>query len=143
MVALFKVLNSCHDLFIGGILAGSLQLLSQLSQLSSMGRIVIHHIAHQRVELRHGCTMGMLMVMMVLVVVVVMLVGMPLLVEMLMGMGMLVIVLMAVVMLMGVSVTVVGVLMGMGMEVAVHVFHSEVLSLSIVCSSESAAIFTA
>ena len=140
-IALFKILNRSHNLLAGGILAGSLQLLSQLHQFTGMCGVVIHHVAHQSLQLRHGCAVlvvivvMMVMVMMIVIMVmlmtvgmlmiVVMLVNMSLIMQMLMGMRMLMTVLVGVVVLVRMGMSTVAMLVDMGMIVAVgvHMFH--------------------
>ena len=107
-VALLEIGHRCHDLLVGGMTAGLLQLHCQVSQLLGMGSVVTHHIFHQRNQFVHR-RMGVIMFVTVLMQVIVA-------VRMLMGVGMFV------VMFMSVSVTVVGVLVRMCVGVLVVMF---------------------
>ena len=58
-IALLKIGHGGQDLLVGGMVAGSLELLGKLGQFPGMGTIVIHHVLNQCLQLLHG---GMLKV---------------------------------------------------------------------------------
>ena len=126
-IALFEIGNSGHDLLIGGVAAGLLQLNGQVGQLLGMGGVVAHHVLHQSNQLLHG---GVLALALAAAAAAGTAVGMGVLValvmEMLVGVGMCVIVVMLMGMLVGVGNTVMGVLMGMGVAVLVVVSAANV-----------------
>ena len=118
-IALLEVGNRSHDLLVSGVVAGLVDLLSQLSQFSGMGSVVGDHVLHQSGQLFHGGMLtaaltAMAMAAAVMGVVVGVIVAMAVLVQMLVLMGMDMIVGMCVIMRMGMGNTVVGVLVGMG-----------------------------
>ena len=121
-IALFKVGNCSHNLLVSGILAGFLQLDSQVGQLFSVGSVVICHIGHQCHQLLHGSVLTAgLAAFTAAGAVVAVIVMMMRIVEVVVGVGMGVTVFVVVAMLVAVGNTVVGVLVGMAMGMAVAV----------------------
>ena len=69
-VALVEAGNGIHDLMVGSMATGFVQLHRQIGQLPGMGSVMTDHVLHQRHQLFHG-SMGVLMVMMFLIMMVV------------------------------------------------------------------------
>ena len=119
-IALLKIGNGGHNLLIGGVAAGLLQLDGQISQFPGMGGVVACHVLHQSHQLLHGSVLALAAAgSTARAAVMGMGVGMVMIVQMVMGMGVLVVVGMGVAVLMGVGDTVMGVLVGVGMGMLV------------------------
>ena len=117
-VTLLEIGNRRHDLLIGNMAAGLLQLHCQIRQFLGVGSVVAHHVFHQSQQLLHGRMLaGGMAVAAVTLAVMAVVMGMALAVEMVVVMGMDMVMGMLVGMLMGVGMTVMGMLMGMGMAV--------------------------
>ena len=54
-VTLIEAGNSIHDLVIGSMAAGFIQLHRQIGQFLGVGSIVSNHVLHQSQQLVHGC----------------------------------------------------------------------------------------
>ena len=89
-ISLLEAGNCIHDLMIGSVASGFVQLHSQIRQFLGMGSIVTHHILHQSHQFVHG-RMGMVVSLTVFVEVIVvmgMLMGVGVFVMVFVGVGM-------------------------------------------------------
>ena len=138
-IAVGEQAYSLHDLVIGGVLTGMLDLVCQLLQLMGMGGVVAGHVLHQGQQLLHRLALAMRMVMMLVLMGVGVLMGMG--VGLAIGMGVLVAVDMGMLMVVGMVVIFrvgMGVLMllnalvGMGGVVVVMIVNVFVVIVKVV-----------
>ena len=113
-VTLLEIGNRRHDLLIGNMAAGLLQLHCQIRQFLGVGSVVAHHVFHQSQQLLHGRMLagGMAMVAAAGAIVAVVM-GVALGMEVVMLMRMSVVVAVSMGMLVAVGMTIVGMFVGM------------------------------
>ena len=133
-VALFKLCNGGHDLFIGAGLPHSVQLTCQLGKFVGMGCIMSDHIAHQGDQLLAGRATVLMIVVMAMIVAVTVIVVMVMMLMIVIMMAVIVImVMMLMVMRMLVIVNVL-VGMGVGMLMIVLVVMSVTMGMVVICA---------